>query len=583
VAPSWLHRRADRLIALCIFLATTAVTCVASHTQGVHRDEAVYMEAGERYISWAERGLRGRLEAPLSARTIATAWDFNSEHPPLMKWLFGLSWRLFARVDQRQLEKHPAGLRPSGGLGLTDEVTAFRLPTMAMFGLLAAMVYLAFLAAFGRRRPQPPPEPDGWPPPVDDSPTLPARAGALAAALLTVCQPRAFFHAETAAFDLPAATMWFICAYAYWRALDARKPWRAALLVGVLFGLFLATKLQSFFLPFALSAHAFWLWARSRFRTFPNIRPLVAMAVVGPLVCWGSWPYLWHDTWAHLRKYLAFHASHVNYNFEYLGHNYNNPPFPITEPLGMLLTTAPVVLLALAAAGIATLARSPRRRDARATRAWLLLVGLVPILPFMSGHTPIFGATKHWLATMPCLAICAGVAVQAIVAALPAELGRASSRLVQGAVMAGVLALAVVPAAVETARSHPYGLSHYNALVGGAPGGADLGMNRQFWGYSPQGLFAWMNANLPQGARVYPHDLSHYAFLMDQRAGRLRPDLVDAGMEQPAIDRSQAALLIHELHFVKYDTMIWNAYGKVQPTKVLAYDGVPLVSLYTRP
>ena len=49
---------------------------------------------------------------------------------------------------------------------------------------------------------------------------------------------------------------------------------------------------------------------------------------------------------------------------------------------------------------------------------------------------------------------------------------------------AALAALVCLPAVVETRRSHPDGLSHYNLLAGGFAGGASLGMNRQFWGYS---------------------------------------------------------------------------------------------------
>jgi sterol desaturase/sphingolipid hydroxylase (fatty acid hydroxylase superfamily) len=122
------------------------------------------------------------------------------------------------------------------------------------------------------------------------------------------------------------------------------------------------------FLPFALGAH--WLWLRFRYARVraradagdpiarqaappapPGPWPLVAMVVISPLVFVALWPYLWHSAIAHFKAYWAFHANHVHYNFEYLGVNYNHPPFPWHEPFGMLITTAPVVLLVLAAAG----------------------------------------------------------------------------------------------------------------------------------------------------------------------------------------------------------------------------------------
>jgi hypothetical protein len=214
----------------------------------------------------------------------------------------------------------------------------------------------------------------------------------------------------------------------------------------------------------------------------------------------------------------------------------------------------------------------------------LVACAVVPLLPFLTGKAPIFGETKHWLATMPILALVAGVAVQSLLVGLSRELrldepARRGARL---AVLAGVLLIATTPALAETARSHPYGLSHYNALAGGAPGGADLGMNRQFWGYSPRGLFDWFNKVLPVGAIIYPHDFSEGAFNLDKRDHLLRSDLRYSPRELPGMRCSNVALVVHELHFNKYDYMIWNTYGKAQPTRVLTLDGVPLVSVYTR-
>jgi hypothetical protein len=42
-------------------------------------------------------------------------------------------------------------------------------------------------------------------------------------------------------------------------------------------------------------------------------------------------------------------------------------------------------------------------------------------------------------------------------------------------------------------------------------------------------------------------------------------------------------MVIHELHFNKYDYWIWDAYGTGVPVKVLHLDGVPVLSFYKRP
>jgi hypothetical protein len=575
------RRGVDRLIALAIFAGVLAVTLAASRHQGVHRDEAYYMDAGEQYIGWWERFVKLDLDAPFSDKTIKRYWDYNHEHPPLMKVLYGLSWRIFHDCDCAAEQKWHAGasvLRKGRHLGIPilDEQTAFRLPTMICFALLCALVYLFFVDAFGKSAP------------------AGGRFGGLAAALLMASQPRAFFHAQTASFDLPAAMLWFATTYVYWRTLrsgPSGRPVRALLAVGAIYGLFLATKLQSFFLPVALGFHFFLVEIdRARRHDRRAVQPfgLLGLVTVGPLVFFALWPWLWHDTFRRFASYVGFHWNHVHYNFEYLGRNYNEPPYPIHEPVGMLVTTAPVILLVLAAIGAVLLARLGLRSlkkgaldvDTRRTGLLLAVSGFVPVAPFFLGSTPIFGETKHWLATMPVLAMAAGFAVQTIGARLTVELslkrGGAST------VMAALVALAFVPAAIETAHSHPYGLSHYNALAGGPPGGADLGMNRQFWGYSVRGLLPWFNETLPRGSKIYLHDWNEDAYQMYLRDGQLRPDLQATDLEMPGIRASDTALVIHEKHFNKYEYMIWDAYGTVRPVRALTFDGVPLVTVYRR-
>lgn len=551
----------DRFVGAAIGLSVTLLVAAASSRQGLVRDEAYYMKAGELHVRYYEEALSGRLEAPFSDQAVWPYWSYNAEHPPLLKTLYGVSWRALHRctcaLDSRW---HPEEARtlsgPHATLGLVSEITAFRLPTALFFGWLCAMVYWFFLEALGSR----------W--------------GALAAALLMCAQPRAFFHAQTASFDLPVATLWVATTFAYWRALASHR-WGPAIVTGLLFGLCLATKLQSFLLPVALMLHWAWLMARRRAGVAQAaVRALLMMSLIGPAVLFALWPWLWHDTLARLGDYLTFHLEHVHYNFEYLGRNFNQPPYPWHEPLGLLVFTAPVVLLVLAVAGIGLLTSRPPplANDDRSTRALMLLAGLIPVAVFLVGQQPIYGETKHWLATMPFLALAAGYAFDRLRIGLERELCIAAGTWRAVAVSTLVLIVVVVPAAVETRHSHPYGLSHYNALAGGPPGGADLGMNRQYWGYSVQGLLSWLNATLAPGAILYPHDWNHDSWLLYQRDRQLRPDVVETGQ----VIGSDAALVIHERHFSEFDFQIWKEYGHVQPAEVLTLDGVPLVSAYRR-
>lgn len=178
----------DRLVASLVCVLVTTVTLAVSPRQGITRDEAYYMVAGERYVQYYQDSLSGRIAHPLAAGSIETYWSYNAEHPPLLKVLYGMSWRILHRCTCAEDSRwHPAVARLVSGrhwtLSLMSELTAFRLPTAVFFGLLCALVYVFFVEVFDSRR------------------------GALVAALLMFAQPRAFFHAQTASFDLPAATL----------------------------------------------------------------------------------------------------------------------------------------------------------------------------------------------------------------------------------------------------------------------------------------------------------------------------------------------------------------------------------------
>jgi 4-amino-4-deoxy-L-arabinose transferase-like glycosyltransferase len=558
-----MRERARRGIGWALAVATTILVVANQQGVGIARDEVVYMQNGARYADWwlglvtLEHGIRERSVTQTFGGPNAT--DNNREHPPLLKTLFGFSERLLHRT-----------------LGVTDEVTAFRLPAAILHGVLVLLAYGMVLELWGT-------------------------AQAILAALLLMFLPRAVFHAGLACFDAPTMTLWFATIHAYWRALDGRRwPWQA----GVLWGLALATKHTALLLPFALGAHYLIVAWRARpevagatrgARVLATARAVIgyrgrviaSLAVLGPLTLYAVWPWLWFDPIHHVRDWLAFHMSHVHYNYEYLGRNWNAPRFPWHVALVTTLFTVPAGTLAAAVTGAGVWIADRARGDARRPALLLGLSAAASIGPFFLGTTPIFGAEKHWMPALP--TICIAAAVGAVWAARAAA-GLVAERAGVRASLAARLAVAVVAgsvvlaAAVETQVAEPYALTWYNALAGGAPGGADLGLNRQFWGVAARGVLARLAAEArPTGPTyVYTHDASP-AWGLYQRLGLAPKTLLDAGWEQGGIDRSQLAIVIHELHFNRHDYLIWSSYGTVQPVYVLRSDGVPIVSVYRRP
>ncbi len=498
------------------------------------RDESFYAHAAERYTAWVGRAFDDPAAA-FDKRAIDGAWGYNWEHPPLMKLAFGASWRLHESLGV-----------------FSRESLAFRFPGMLTAGLLLWLIYVWGAAVMPRR-------------------------GALFAALAFATMPRVFYHSHLACFDVPIAFFVLLTAYAYWRSLDDRR-W--APLAGLAFGLALATKHNSWLLPGIFAIHFLWV-RRDEARTGVSNRASAAwlpwMLTAGPILLFVSWPWLWHDTWRRLYQYAAFHFRHVHYTYEYLGVSYFEPPLPVSVPFVMTLFTVSLTVIALAVFGLysrrAELALPWRTQpgDRTGKRTDVLWLGCMaaPLVAIALPTSPIFGGTKHWITAYPFVALFAGWGLVEVLGDVGVR--RHWSRYA----LAGLF---VLPGAMQVAHSHPFGLSHYTPAAGGVPGAADLGMNRQFWGFTTGSLAEWIAKRLPNGGSVWPCDTTHGAWVMMQRDG-VMPSNIRAATSMADAD---LILVHHEPHFREVEYQAWVSVGTVRPVFVLRYDGVPIISVYER-
>jgi 4-amino-4-deoxy-L-arabinose transferase-like glycosyltransferase len=559
----------DHLVGALLALAYVAWLLATARSLGFPRDEGMYFRAGSEYMRWV-RLLFDHSAVALEPGTIDSSWSTNHEHPVLFKTLFGASHYLFHETWHL----------------FTDGSTAYRLPGMASAGLALWVTYL-----FGAR---------AW-----------GREVGLVAALLLGLMPRVFFHAHLACFDVPITAMWILCVYLHWRALETRRL-GFALATGLAFGLALETKHNAWLLPFALVPHALFVERLSIWRALKVGRvtlpaSVVAMATISPLVFLALWPFLWHDTIPRIEAYFDFHLHHEYYNIEFLGRNYFGPPSPKSYLPVMVVATVPAVTLLLflvgaadrATVGAARVVRaavlwnagalewaerrwkslaSPRPRDRAETDLLLALSFCVAVGPFFLAKTPIFGGTKHWLPAYPVLALLAGRGFQLALQAMRRALPQLAGWRRWGAEVGLGACVVLAPLAV-TAHSHPFGLSAYVPIVGGTAGGADLGLNRQFWGFTTQtAAEEYLNPKAPRGASVFFLDTTWDAWARMQEEGRVRSDLRGSGAPGDAL----LSLVQHELHMSEVDYDIWITDGTDAPAYVLEHDGVPIVSVYRK-
>ena len=552
-------------------LVATAYIVLLIHTVGslgYTRDEGSYFQAARFYQGWFEQLW---YSPAIALRNVDSAWRVNNEHPSLVKSLFALSnlflhkrWHLF-----------------------TMEGTSFRFPSMVLSGLGIGLVYLWGTRARGR-------------------------LCGLVAALSLGFMPRFFYHAHLACFDAPVVTMWTLCAYCYWRAI-ARGGWLWPIAVGIAFGLALDTKHNSWFLPVACGLHALLLelgvW-RARARSGPmhaeqrlqvrsrrrrSLAALGSMALLGPPVLYALWPWIWHNTLKRLVDFAKFHFDHVYYDMEYFGRNYWTPPMPRSYAFVMTVATVPAITLLLFSIGLVASRRTELQSSApqAATHSeiepgtallWLLAMA-VQYAAWLSPKTPIFGGTKHWMTAYPFLALFAGVGLCAAVRAARRAWTAATvpgwlAALARGPGLELAFAAAVLVApVVETLHVHPWGLSSYSPRVGGAAGGATLGLNRGFWGYSTGAVTGYLNATAKRNARVYLHDTSPFAWDMLYADRRLRLDIRSA----QTIAGADFGLYHHEMHMQGQEYQNWVAFGTVRPDFMAGLDGVPVIWVYRQP
>ncbi|HVR20341.1 MAG TPA: glycosyltransferase family 39 protein [Polyangiaceae bacterium] len=546
--PRGVLDRWDALIALGLGLSYLALLLGTVENLGYMRDEGFYFQAAQVLESWldflSEHGKQA-FEQGFVDRYFAV----NHEHPLLMKLLFALSHRY---LHER------FGLFAEAG-------TAYRFPGMLMAVLAVVVVYL-----WGRE--------------------IRGRVAGVVSALLLALMPRVFFHAHLACFDVPVAAMWLTTAYAYFRSLGRGPGW--AIATGVLYGLLLDTKHNSWLLPFALVAHLVSLRVLERLRGLPRRGPLVpwalpALLVVGPLVFYALWPWIWFDTLDRLAEYARFHLGHEYYNMEFLGATYWKPPMPRLYAWVMTLATVPAITLVLFGIGTFDSVRHALGRRAApnvdrlgADMFWVIGL-LVSYAPWISSDTPIFGGTKHWITAYPFLCLLAGHGVALVAERIGSSVASLKNSWLERpyVVPIAVASTCLVGPLTMTLHSQPWGLSFYTPLVGGAPGAASLGLNRTFWGYTTGALTDELDARAERPVAVYVHDTALQSFEMFQRDGRLSPNL----RPTLAIQASRLALYHHEPHMRRVEYEVWVDYGTRAPAAMGAYDGVPVAWLYERP
>ncbi len=403
-------------------LLAAAAVILTLDGPGLTVDEPLDVRPGRNYLKTLREQGRHFLDRPVIDRT----YRDNAEHPPLGRWLLGI-----ASVVGQPFEVLLKGLDPTDSY-----VLAGRLAPACTFGALVALIVGTAIRRWGR--------PAG-----------------LSAGFALLAMPRAFAHAHLGALDTFLSFTWTAALLAGDRALRARRPVRAMAAAGVLWALALLTKIHAWFLPPILGA-----WSVLRVGPRRAAGAMLAWAVTGAALYWAGWPWLWYDTWARLGAYWGTGVERTTIHVLYLGQVFADRDVPWHYPWLYFAATVPIGLQALGAIGAVGGWRG-RRPDPLP----LLLIGsILFFLLLFSTRVPVYDGERLFLHIFPAWAMLIGLGF-----------GRLWERLARRRLARSGLVAFLAAQAVGVVTTHPFGLSYYNALVGGLRGAERLGLEVTYW------------------------------------------------------------------------------------------------------
>lgn len=454
----------------------------------------------------------------LKKEVLQEYWQANKEHPPLAKLAIAAAMTL--------------------GEPILGPFYSARLAIGFLFALLVVLVFLFMVWNFD----------------------LPA---ALLAALSLALMPQMFGHAHFAELDLPMALAWFASAATFSQAAQATPRWWA--LSGLTFGLALLTKINALMLPLILCPWGLFYFGR-------RAVPASLFLALGIPLFFAGWPWLWTDTIQHLQDYLLTVKYRTPIPVYYFWETYGRGlTTPFHYPVVMTLATLPA---GTAVAAIVAAVKALRRF--RTSKVEVLLVANAAFILFSASmpSVPKYDGVRLFLPAFPFIACLAGLGLRQ---AQPWLL----ERLKSARNAAWAFGLYFLWQAAGIAWMHPFYLSYYGGLVGGAAGAHRLfGMESTYWAdVVDQKVVDFLIQRVPQGGTfvVFPYERLALDLVLKDQLKNFRPDISEGNFEEGRWD-----VAVLNCRQGLFDEAAWELYRKGQPAFAHRRQGVPLCLIFIK-
>lgn len=510
------------LLSLLVALFCTILVAGTMPDYGLSADEAFYFSIGKVNTTW--------LLQP-TWETINEFWPIHDRHPPLLKISGGLFYQLF-----------------TNRLGLLDGISAFRLGVLPFVFLLSFSMTWYVMRAYGV-----------W-------------IGVFAGTSV-ILLPRVFFHAHLAALDFPITALWFSTVIV---ALYATRSVRSFIVVLLLLGAALATKLQGAFLGMTVGIYL----TLQGFRNLTKTRHVLAYVVFAVrtilLLCiplaifFILWPYLWPDPWPRFMHYVELMLKHYPIETMYLGISYSNGPgdvVPWHYPFVVFFATLPLGIVLIGGMASILAFIKPLRHD-----RFFVVNMLVPLVMMALPQAIRYDGERLFLPAYPFAVVLTAMGLYRLRGLLGSVQGR----------MIPIIAIALtVYIGFSSFALHPYQYVYANEIVGGARGARDRGFETDYWGTSYKAVLPFLREHPNTSYCVFPWPDLLKGYWYQGMVPEIPVRLADqATVYAGDFSQCEYLVLLHRQGFFFVHELFWEYYRNDTPIFSEMVAGIPVVSVY---
>lgn len=368
-------------------------------------------------------------------------------------------------------------------------------------------------------------------------------------ALFLALTPRYFGDLHNNMKDIPSAVSFALNMWLLWRLVTYKRPidllWAA---LG--FALAFSIKINSIFIPLV---YACWLiFLHRTHKKTVSMKQAIWYILAAPIAALVLWSVFWAHPLEKLSSLVHFTFSTNNIEVLLRGSWYcSGLTVPWYYPYWYLGTTTPLLILLFFIVGLVS----------RQKKSLLLLWLIVPLTRYFLPSVGVIDGVRHFEEALFPIAAIAALGIDYILSFIRGRLSK---------LILSTLALCYLFIAIY--QYHPYQITYFNELVGGAKG-AWGNYDLDYWGTSQKAAVEWVNAHAPQNARV------HIVMSAAVAAQYLRPDLLP-NLNAYGYDESDFVILLNRQSFFyrffyAYEYLLHHA-----PAHTISVQGAPLTWIY---